>query len=127
MVHIFLLLIFSVQGAHDVEASWMEVKTQSGFAVTYLLYDGFRCVYSGQGLGCHLTDLCPNTPHCFKLRAHTEGDDSPLSEGVTVTTHESGIQAGICCNFLLLASCSPHANQVLYNWYCLQAFNFHYF
>ena len=47
-------------------------------------------MYSGKDLSIHISDLQPYTTYNFKLRTHTEGDDSPFSETIQVTTDEAG-------------------------------------
>jgi len=49
-----------------------------------------KCVYVGQDLNCEVEGLQPCTHYNYKLRAFTEGDESPFSEMVVVVTEESG-------------------------------------
>ncbi len=51
-----------------------------------------RPMWRGADTQCTLSNLSPNTVYSFKLRASTEGDDSPLSEVAMVTTDETGIE-----------------------------------
>ena len=51
---------------------------------------GSRHVYYGKDLCYTITDLEPCTQYSFKLRASTEGDDSPFSDSVTAVTEENG-------------------------------------
>ena len=37
-----------------------------------------------------MTDIRPFTQYSFKVRAYTEGDESPFSEVVTIITEERG-------------------------------------
>ena len=54
------------------------------------LIAGSQCVYQGNGLEHKLGKLRPHTEYAFRLRTCTDGDDSPLSTPVVVTTEESG-------------------------------------
>ncbi|XP_013414225.1 uncharacterized protein LOC106176403 isoform X2 [Lingula anatina] len=78
-----------VKGPDEVEATWTEMTTKSGLEVRYQLFEGNKCVYNGTELRCTVNDLLAATPYTFKLRAYTEGDDSPWSEPVRVITDES--------------------------------------
>ena len=49
-----------------------------------------KCVYTGKLPECEVTGLQPNTNYVFKVRAYTEGDESPFSDIVAITTEESG-------------------------------------
>ena len=46
------------------------------------------CIYSGPDTAHTITDLQPSETVSLRLRASVPGDDSPLSETVTVTTEE---------------------------------------
>ena len=47
-------------------------------------------MYTGKVSECDVTNLQPNTNYTFKVRAYTEGDESPFSDTVAITTEESG-------------------------------------
>ena len=51
---------------------------------------GPRCVYSGKERSCQFKDLAPCVKLVFRLRAYTEGDESPLSDPVDLLTEEAG-------------------------------------
>ncbi|CAH1785419.1 unnamed protein product [Owenia fusiformis] len=89
-----------VQGPTQIELTWAEVTTKSGFNVKYIIYDGNRAVYQGKELSHTFTNLAPYTTFNFRLRASTTGDDSPCSDPVTVTTEESVPEAPTNLRFL---------------------------
>ncbi|KAL3870808.1 hypothetical protein ACJMK2_038848 [Sinanodonta woodiana] len=75
---------------HDtVRLRWEPITTKSGFQVRYQLFDGIKCLYTGKESECEIKDLIPSTQYSFKVRAYTEGDESPFSDLVTITTDES--------------------------------------
>lgn len=49
-----------------------------------------KCVYTGKDLTCQIFGLHPCSQYTYKLRAFTEGDESPFSEGITIVTEENG-------------------------------------
>lgn len=49
-----------------------------------------KCVYTGKDLTCQIFGLYPCSQYTYKLRAFTEGDESPFSEGITIVTEENG-------------------------------------
>jgi len=56
----------------------------------YCVFLGSHLVYSGPEVCFTASNLKPHTQYSFKLRACTEGDESPMSETTTVTTEETG-------------------------------------
>ncbi|XP_064649082.1 uncharacterized protein LOC135501149 isoform X2 [Lineus longissimus] len=78
-----------VKGPHVVEASWSEVTTRGNFPVRYQLYEGEKVVYYDREPHATVKGLQPFSQYSFKIRAITEGDESPLSETITITTEES--------------------------------------
>ncbi|KAK3601002.1 hypothetical protein CHS0354_008111 [Potamilus streckersoni] len=75
---------------HDtVRLRWEPITTKSGFQVRYQLFDGIKCLYTGKESECEIKDLIPSTQYSFKIRAYTEGDESPFSDLVIITTEES--------------------------------------
>ncbi|XP_053381266.1 uncharacterized protein LOC123564877 isoform X2 [Mercenaria mercenaria] len=72
-----------------IKVTWDPVVTKSGFQVRYQLFDGTKCVYTGKQCECEVVGLQPNTPYIYKLRAYTEGDESPFSDVVSLITEES--------------------------------------
>nr|XP_022325273.1 uncharacterized protein LOC111125594 isoform X4 [Crassostrea virginica] len=79
-----------VIGHNSIKASWEEVPTKSGFTVRYQLFDSNnKCVYTGKDLTCQIFGLLPCSQYTYKLRAFTEGDESPFSESVTIVTEEN--------------------------------------
>ncbi|XP_048773172.1 uncharacterized protein LOC125678626 isoform X3 [Ostrea edulis] len=80
-----------VLGHNSMKASWEEVPTKSGFTVRYQLFDGSanKCVYTGKDLTCQIFGLQPCSQYTYKLRAFTEGDESPFSDPVTIVTEEN--------------------------------------
>ncbi|XP_060595884.1 uncharacterized protein LOC132749955 isoform X2 [Ruditapes philippinarum] len=72
-----------------VKATWDPIVTKSGFQVRYQLFDATKCVYTGKQCECEVLGLQPNTPYIYKLRAYTEGDESPFSDVVSIITDES--------------------------------------
>ncbi|XP_041370991.1 uncharacterized protein LOC121384598 [Gigantopelta aegis] len=83
--------VIEVTGAYSVRVAWDEVTTKSGFTVRYQLFEAVSgsCVYTGKECCCDVDNLAPFTPYSFKLRAFTEGDESPFSDYVSVTTEEA--------------------------------------
>jgi hypothetical protein len=57
-------------------------------------------VYTGKQCECEVLGLQPNTPYIYKLRAYTEGDESPFSDVVSIITDESG-------KFVSYMNCDP--------------------
>ena len=49
-----------------------------------------KCVYTGKIPECEVVGLQPSTTYTFKVRAYTEGDESPFSDAVAIITEESG-------------------------------------
>ncbi|WAR31136.1 DSCL-like protein [Mya arenaria] len=49
---------------------------------------GSKCVYTGKQCECEISGLTPNTPYTYKLRAYTDGDESPFSDIVAALTEE---------------------------------------
>ena len=47
-------------------------------------------MYTGKACETEVRGLLPNTPYTYKLRAYTEGDESPFSDTVSIITEESG-------------------------------------
>lgn len=79
-----------VIGHNSIKASWEAVPTKSGFTVRYQLFDSNnKCVYTGKDLTCQIFGLHPCSQYTYKLRAFTEGDESPFSEGITIVTEEN--------------------------------------
>ncbi|XP_064616049.1 LOW QUALITY PROTEIN: uncharacterized protein LOC135480207 [Liolophura sinensis] len=78
-----------VKGSNVVVAEWDEVQTKSGLEVFYELFEGSSSVYTGTETCCSFEELKPLTEYRYKLRAYTEGDVSPFSDSVTVTTEET--------------------------------------
>ncbi|KAL4219247.1 hypothetical protein ACF0H5_021829 [Mactra antiquata] len=79
----------SVVSANTLKATWDPIVTKSGFQVRYQLFDGTKCVYTGKQCECEVIGLQPNTPYIYKLRAYTEGDESPFSDIVSIITEEA--------------------------------------
>ncbi|XP_067940759.1 uncharacterized protein [Watersipora subatra] len=78
----------AVIGPRQVHISWPEVRTKSGLDVSYKLYSGNNCVYSGRDLAFDLMGLQPSETVVLRLRAVVPGDESPFSEEVSATTEE---------------------------------------
>ncbi|XP_012943031.1 phosphatidylinositol phosphatase PTPRQ, partial [Aplysia californica] len=78
----------TVLGSDLCHAEWNQVTTKSGFDVRYQLFEGSKCFYNGPKCQCELENLTPYTSYCFKVRAVTDGEESPFSEATTVTTEE---------------------------------------
>ncbi|XP_074654877.1 uncharacterized protein LOC141908654 [Tubulanus polymorphus] len=80
-----------VTGSESVVINWDEIVTKSGLKVSYRIMEVSHCntVWVGDATCCKLEKLKPYTSYTYRLRAHTAGDDSPLSDPVTVTTDES--------------------------------------
>ena len=47
-------------------------------------------MYTGKETRCDVTGLHPCVQYSYKLRAYTEGDESPFSDSVSIVTEESG-------------------------------------
>ncbi|CAC5417187.1 unnamed protein product [Mytilus coruscus] len=67
-----------VVGSNMVRCSWDPISTKSGFPVRYQIFDGTKCVYTGKETHCDVTGLHPCAQYSYKLRAYTEGDESPF-------------------------------------------------
>ncbi|XP_060068103.1 uncharacterized protein LOC132548269 [Ylistrum balloti] len=72
-----------------VRASWDPISTKSGFQVRYQLFDTTKCIFTGKELEFNITSLLPCTQYSYKLRAYTEGDESPFSDLALIVTEES--------------------------------------
>ena len=55
-----------------------------------LIFSGEKCLYEGKERNYTMKDIRPFTQYSFKVRAYTEGDESPFSEAVTIITEEAG-------------------------------------
>ncbi|OPL07221.1 hypothetical protein AM593_05735, partial [Mytilus galloprovincialis] len=80
-----------VVGSNVVKCSWDPISTKSGFPVRYQIFDGTKCVYTGKETHCDVTGLHPCAQYSYKLRAYTEGDESPFSDPVPIVTEEAGL------------------------------------
>ncbi|XP_071156060.1 uncharacterized protein [Mytilus edulis] len=78
-----------VVGSNVVKCSWDPISTKSGFPVRYQIFDGTKCVYTGKETHCDVTGLHPCAQYSYKLRAYTEGDESPFSDPVPIVTEEA--------------------------------------
>ncbi|XP_063423739.1 uncharacterized protein LOC134707680 isoform X3 [Mytilus trossulus] len=78
-----------VVGSNMVKCSWDPISTKSGFPVRYQIFDGTKCVYTGKETHCDVTGLHPCQQYSYKLRAYTEGDESPFSDPVPIVTEEA--------------------------------------
>ncbi|XP_052789391.1 uncharacterized protein LOC128223937 isoform X3 [Mya arenaria] len=77
-----------VVSSTQIKASWEPLSTKSGFQIRYQLFDSSKCVYTGKQCECEISGLTPNTPYTYKLRAYTDGDESPFSDIVAALTEE---------------------------------------
>ena len=59
--------------------------------MSFCFFPDTKCVYTGKIPECEVLGLQPSTNYTFKVRAYTEGDESPFSDIVAITTEESGI------------------------------------
>ncbi|XP_052214678.1 uncharacterized protein LOC127833449 isoform X2 [Dreissena polymorpha] len=75
--------------SNSIHVTWDPIVTKSGFQVRYQLFDSTKCVYTGKQCECDVVGLLPNTVYVYKLRAYTEGDESPFSDCVSIITEES--------------------------------------
>ncbi|XP_029211813.2 uncharacterized protein LOC114975773 isoform X3 [Acropora millepora] len=78
-----------VESACSVVVTWEAIHPKSGLDVTYLLYQDKTVTYTGPKTTYIANDLTPATKYSFYLQACTDGDDSPLSDIVTIFTLES--------------------------------------
>ncbi|XP_068694893.1 uncharacterized protein [Montipora foliosa] len=78
-----------VESACSVVVTWEAIHPKSGLDVTYWLFNGEVAIYSGPKTSYIANDLTPATKYSFYLQASTDGDDSPLSDVVTIATLES--------------------------------------
>ncbi|XP_052091160.1 uncharacterized protein LOC127728036 isoform X3 [Mytilus californianus] len=78
-----------VVGSNMVRCLWDPISTKSGFPVRYQIFDGTKCVYTGKETHCDVTGLHPCAQYSYKLRAYTEGDESPFSDPVSIVTEEA--------------------------------------
>ncbi|KAK3087329.1 hypothetical protein FSP39_004729 [Pinctada imbricata] len=81
--------VVEVIGSDRILAKWEAVSTKSGFQVRYQLFDLTKCVYTGKDTSCEVGNLLPCSQYTYKIRAYTEGDESPFSDTVTIVTEES--------------------------------------
>lgn len=77
-----------VKGSDEIQVSWEEAETKSGLEVRYQVFDGIKLMWAGKDLKCTLLGLKPYTTYGLRMRACTEGDESPFSDTVQVTTEE---------------------------------------
>ncbi|XP_033764202.1 uncharacterized protein LOC117345255 isoform X3 [Pecten maximus] len=78
-----------VNNGTTVRASWDPISTKSGFQVRYQLFDTTKCIFTGKELEFDISGLQPCTQYSYKLRAYTEGDESPFSDFAVIVTEES--------------------------------------
>lgn len=75
--------------ARSVEVSWPAVETRCRFDVTYKLIEGVsNCIYNGADTKFLMEGLTPCSQYVFRLRTCTTGDDSPFSDGASITLDE---------------------------------------
>jgi hypothetical protein len=67
-----------------------------------IFISGTKCVYTGKETHCDVTGLHPCVQYSYKLRAYTEGDESPFSDPVSIVTEESGKSIIIEINWLAI-------------------------
>ncbi|OWF39496.1 Usherin [Mizuhopecten yessoensis] len=78
-----------INNGTTVKASWDPISTKSGFQVRYQLFDTTKCIFTGKELEFEISGLQPCTQYSYKLRAYTEGDESPFSDFAVIVTEES--------------------------------------
>ena len=88
-----LLSVYSVslvKGPDSIYVEWEPLTTKSGFTIKYQMFEGTKCIYDGPSCEYCMEELRPHKQYTVKVRGYTEGDMSPFSEAVSVTTEEDG-------------------------------------
>ena len=66
----------------------------------HLTFSGSQLVYTGTKLSYTATDLAPHTQYAYRVRAFTQGDDSPMSDITSTVTQETGEYT--CANVVVM-------------------------
>ncbi|XP_046844166.1 uncharacterized protein LOC124438212 isoform X2 [Xenia sp. Carnegie-2017] len=90
-----------VQSAYVISVKWEKIFPKSGLEVSYQLHRDGEIIYFGDENSFVMTNASPMSNYTFQLRYTTEGDESALSDCVTVKTPESvpsSPQCLVCLN-----------------------------